>query len=287
MMEVRHRGVAMSKWIALAAIAAVTPFGPAWGSDGAPVQVMVLGTYHFDNPGLDLNNPKVDDVLTPKRQRELQKVADALASFKPTKIMVERVVDDPGLADPGYARFTAGDLARNRDERVQIAYRLAKQTGAPVFGIDEQPSKGEPDYFPFQAVADWAKANQAEQQLGKLMAVGAQVSKKLEEDQKTMTIAQLLLDRNRPETIVREQQMYYGALAFGDTVAQPGADLNAMWYLRNAKIFAKMEKVTKPGDRVVVIYGSGHNFWLRHFAEITPGHTLVETAPYLEKAAPK
>ncbi len=29
-----------------------------------------------------------------------------------------------------------------------------------------------------------------------------------------------------------------GVLAFGDQKEQPGADLNAAWYLRNAKIFA-------------------------------------------------
>jgi hypothetical protein len=40
-----------------------------------PVEVMVLGTYHFGNPGLDLNNMKADSVLTPARQRELAAVA--------------------------------------------------------------------------------------------------------------------------------------------------------------------------------------------------------------------
>jgi hypothetical protein len=29
-------------------------------------------------------------------------------------------------------------------------------------------------------------------------------------------------------------------LAFGDQKEQPGADLNAAWYLRNARIFAKL-----------------------------------------------
>ena len=36
-----------------------------------PIQVMVLGTYHFGNPGLDLHNMKVESVLTPAKQAEL------------------------------------------------------------------------------------------------------------------------------------------------------------------------------------------------------------------------
>ena len=251
----------------------------------AHVEVMVVGTYHFDNPGLDLYNAKSDDVLKPARQAELKRLSDALARFRPTKVMVERVVAAPGLLDPAYAKFTTADLGKNRDERVQIGYRLARQTGAPVFGIDEQNSKGEPDYFPFQPVADWAKANGKESHLAALMSNGEQIAKQLEADQKTKTIPQILLEKNAAGTIEREQQFYYGALAFGDTDKQPGAELNAMWYLRNAKIFAKLQTVARPGDRIVVVYGSGHNYWLRHFAKTAPGYALVEAGPYLARAA--
>ena len=55
--------------------------------------------------------------------------------------------------------------------------------------------------------------------------------------------------------------------------------------MRNAKIFSKLVQVTKPGDRVVIVYGAGHKFWLDHFAENTPGFTRVDPLPYLEKAA--
>ncbi|MEO1047732.1 MAG: hypothetical protein AAFW59_05330, partial [Pseudomonadota bacterium] len=54
--------------------------------EGDPVQVMVLGLYHFDNPGADMVNSKVDDMLTPNRQREIEALVESLASWKPTKI---------------------------------------------------------------------------------------------------------------------------------------------------------------------------------------------------------
>jgi hypothetical protein len=75
--------------------------------------------------------------------------------------------------------------------------------------------------------------------------------------------------------------LYYGLLQFGDTEDQPGAELNGAWYTRNAKIFAKLMTVARPGDRIVVVYGAGHAFWLRHFIENTPGLELVDPVPFL------
>lgn len=271
--------------IASVALAASVMFGitPASAKN---VEVMVLGTYHFDSPGLDLNNPKVDDVLKPQRQRELEKLADALATFHPTKIMVERVVTASDLVDPRFAAYTKAELEKNRDERVQIAYRLASRLKLPVvYGIDEQPSANEPDYFPFQAIVDWAKANGAEPKLEALMAKGAGISASIEAAQATQSIPELLADMNRAGRIETEQGFYYDMLSFGGVEQQPGADLNAMWYLRNAKIFGKLQTVAQPGDRVLVIYGAGHNYWLRHFAAMTSGYILVDPVPLLEAAA--
>ena len=61
--------------------------------DPPPIQVMILGTYHFGNPGLDLHNMKVDSVLTPAKQAELADVAARLAKFNPTKIAIEAFSD--------------------------------------------------------------------------------------------------------------------------------------------------------------------------------------------------
>lgn len=251
----------------------------------APVELMVVGTYHFDNPGLDLNNAKADDVLKPGRQRELEALAAALAEFRPTKVMIERVAKTPDLVDPYYAGFAVADLAKNRDERVQVGYRLAKLLGhRQVYAIDEQPSAGEPDYFPFGEVAKTAEELGQKALLDGLMAKGAAVTRQIEDLQATRSIAGVLMQRNDARTTAEEQAIYYEMLAVGDSDRQPGADLNAMWYLRNAKIFAKLARVARPGDRVVVIYGSGHNYWLRHFASTMAGYRSVDPVPYLAKA---
>ena len=268
----------------LAGFFALLGAAAAHAESPAPVEVLVLGTYHFGNPALDLSNAKSDDVLKPSRQKELEALSAALEGFRPNKIMVERIAKTPDLLDHRYNEFTPADLAKDRDERVQIAYRLAHRLGfKAVYAIDEQPGEGEPDYFPFDKVNAWAKANGAQAKLDADLDEVKTVVARIEQIQKRGTIADVLIDLNRPERADRDQSFYYKVLGFGDTEAQPGADLNAMWYLRNAKIFAKLMLVAKPGDKLLVVYGSGHGFWLRHFAKTTPGYRNVDPTLYLRK----
>jgi hypothetical protein len=52
-------------------------------------RVLVLGMVHLSNPGRDLSNVQVDDVLAPKRQRELTQLIYVLKRFRTTKIAIE------------------------------------------------------------------------------------------------------------------------------------------------------------------------------------------------------
>ena len=251
----------------------------------SPVQVMVLGAYHFGNPGLDTNNIMVDSVLTPQRQQDLTRVAKALAAFRPTHVMVEMQSEAPDFAIAEYSRFDDAMLAKQANEIVQIGYRTARVAGLKtVNGIDEQPKDGEPDYYPYDKVqATAAKFGQTAALEALNLPVIAWL-KKFEADQKTHSVGQMLRRMNDPASIIGDMDSYYGMLAVGDKDQQTGADLNAGWYLRNAKIFGKLMHVAKPGDRVLVVYGSGHGFWLRHFASLTPGYRNVDVMPYLAKA---
>lgn len=272
------------RWLMGIAAMVMAGQADAWEPE-ANVEVMVLGTYHMDNPGLDLANVKADDVLKPQRQRELEALSAALAEFRPTKIVVERIAKTPELFDHRYAEFRPADLGKNRDERYQVAYRLANRLGQEaVYAIDEDPGEGEPDYFPFGKVVEWAKAKGKEAELNAELDRAKAVVERINQLQSEGSIAYILADMNRPEQADLDQRWYYGVLAFGDTDKQPGAELNAYWYMRNAKIFAKLMTVAKPGDRVLVVYGAGHNYWLRHFARTTPGYVNVDPSAYLQKA---
>lgn len=247
----------------------------------APVQVMVLGLYHFDNPGSDLHNVKADDVLTKRRQDELADLATRLATFQPTKIAVEGVSDRPDLAHIPYEKFTPETLDKERNERVQIGYRLAHRLGQKtVYGIDEQSDKI--DYFPFDAVQAYAKEHGGTATLDGIGERMGQLVDGMTKTQATEPVRLTLARFNDPANVLAmHREGYYTLLAMGDATHQPGADLNGAWYLRNAKIFAKLMQIARPGDRVLVVYGAGHCYWLRHFVENTPGFQLADPSGYL------
>ncbi|MDP3801291.1 DUF5694 domain-containing protein [Brevundimonas sp.] len=254
--------------------------------DPAPIEVMVLGTYHMGNPGQDLHNARIDSVTTPAKQAELEAVAEALARFRPTAVAIERVArDQSDMLDHRYRAFTSADLLTDPDERVQVGYRLAHRLGLQrVYAIDEQDREGQPSWFPFEDVQAWAEANGRSPALGTMHEQVATMIGEMETRQRTDTVSGVLRWMNTPESAASGQTFYTALLAFGAGDAQPGAILNGRWYTRNALIFARLMQAAKPGDRIVIVYGAGHSYWLRQFVQTTPGFRLVEANDYLPAA---
>lgn len=241
-------------------------------ADGARAPVLVVGTFHMSNPGRDLHNTQVDDVTAPKRQREIQSVVDGLARFHPTLVAVEWPA---GLTAERWAKYQAGTLPPSHNEVVQLGFRLAKQTGARVKGID---SDGD---FPFEAVRAYAQAHGQEALLARLSAMGEKAVQTEDRMLKTGTVGGLLHFLNEPRMVDRSQTFYREVLHVGAGEDQPGAALLTAWFGRNARICAKLVQEARPNDRVVVLFGAGHAFYLRQCAREMPDFTLTEADAYL------
>lgn len=256
----------LRRWLSLLSLLACTL------ASAQPLQVMVLGTYHFANPGLDLHNAKVDDVLVPRRQAELEALTEALAGFAPTRIAVEMKADaEPRLSAPAYREYLAGRRAGQRNEIDQIAFRLARRLGhADVHGIDAAGA------FPFEPVQKWAAAQGRETELQQSVdALGAR-TREFEALQRERSVGQLLRWLNEPARIQADHAWYVQALRYGQGAAQPGADLLAAWTARNLQICARLVQIAQPGDRILVVYGGGHAALLRRCVTDMPGWSLVE-----------
>ncbi len=247
------------------------------------IQVMILGTYHMAGSTSDLINVEAQSVRTERRQQELAELANALAEFNPTVVVTERVTEAPDYIDPKYAEFTDATLLESENERVQVAYRLAERTGVTrVYGIDEQPSAGEPDYFPFDKVMEHANATGQQDAMGAFLAGMQKIVEDFTAETAEDHIALKLLKINTGP--MSAPDFYYALSEFDQGEDQPGAELQAYWFMRNAKIWSKLMDVTQPGDRIVVVYGAGHKYWLEHMADHTDGYVLVDPAPFLEAA---
>ncbi|MEM7729386.1 MAG: DUF5694 domain-containing protein [Pseudomonadota bacterium] len=277
MISLRSTALSLASLFFAACTTAVLPQPAVSPND---VTVMVLGTYHFANPGQDLNNLDAEDVLTPHRQAELAVLADVLAEFAPTVVAVERTAPPP-YTDPVWAEYGPDMLAEQRDERVQIGYRLADRAGIDrVYAVDEQPGDGEPNYFPYDMLEQFADDTGRLADLEALSNWSGFMSS-FEARQKTDTISALLAMMNGPEFT---DDFYWNVIALGEGERQPGPELAAYWFMRNAKIINKLTQLVRPGDRVVLVYGAGHGHWLREMVERMPGYRLEPVQPYLERA---
>ena len=88
---------------------------------------------------------------------------------------------------------------------------------------------------------------------------------------------------NDPAFVGRSNGFYRTTLRIGAGAEQPGADLLTVWYRRNFLICANIIQRSRPGDRIVVLYGAGHSFLLRQCVQETPGFELVEPNAYLPR----
>ena len=230
----------------------------AMGSTTKKAHVLVLGTFHMANPGHDIFNLKVDDVLAPKRQKEIEETVAALKRFHPTKIAIEAQLGSEKVAKD-YQDYLDAKYTLTRNEREQLGYRLAKEMGhKQVYAIDVEGD------FPFDKVQEFAKKNGKEQVLNEWMATYPPVIEKESKILKEGTISDLLLFVNSKEQVRAEQELYMDFVQFTGGGEYPGPDLLVEWYRRNARIFANLRSlIASPEERVLVIYGSGHLYWLQ------------------------
>ncbi len=247
-----------------------------------PIQIMVIGLEHFANPGQDLINKKVDSVLTPKKQKELQDIAKGLLRFKPTLVAVEQQTLEPQYIDTDYHIFKVEDLLKEPNETVQVGYRLANMMGLEnVYGIDEQPSDGEPNYFPadkfFKHLADTKQQDKFNQSF-------EATKKELEQffaKSKDLSLSEYLAMLNSKGSPVISLKFYLEMLKYDQGEKQPGAEVFAYYMMRNTKIASKLLDVAKSGDRVVIVYGAGHKAWLDFIFGNMDGVELIDPVPYL------
>jgi hypothetical protein len=212
-----------------------------------PLEVLIVGTYHFANPGRDVVNPKVSDVLLPTNQAEIAEVVDALARFRPTKIAVETPLEAGAWLDSLYQAYRHRTHVLSRNEVEQLGFRLAARLGHKrVFALDHAGT------FPLEPVLDFAKSHDPGT-LHRIQGVFARIGAELDSLQQHATVRQILLFENNPERIAWGHGLYLDLARVGAADSLVGADLLAAWYERNVRIFVNLLRIAHPGDRILSI----------------------------------
>lgn len=251
-------------------------------SEGQRPTLMLIGAPHFANYNQDVNNTSVPDVLSPRRQAEIARIAQALLSFRPTKVAVEIPAKRQDKLSANYRAFLAGAYQLRSDEYEQLGMRIAAAAGhKDIYGVDwnEMPP-GTVEDFDYD---EWSTKNGAALLLARVRANPA-----IAEDNKALhstTVAEWLIKYNQPEALARSHRRYFDFAMIGNSEQYPGANWVANWYGRNLKIFSKLVALApQADDRILVIYGAGHAFLLREFAQQSGAFTVADPLPLLQQA---
>jgi hypothetical protein len=128
---------------------------------------------------------------------------------------------------------------------------------------------------------NFAKKSGREARLGGQIAAIRAYTAGMTNELKTKSLGRVLREQNEPSAIAVGNAFYLEMLRYGAIDEQPGAMLVSSWYQRNLNICARIVQAAQPGDRVLVLYGSGHSYLLRHCLGNVPGWRLKEANDYL------
>lgn len=253
--------------------------------DPAP-RVLLLGTFHFADAGLDDYKPEfVFDVRSARRQRELAEVIGKLEAWKPTLILVESRPERQGRLDSLYALYPGGGLDTLRNEIFQVGFRLARRLGHDgVFAIDAPPRSFDP------GLSDEEYARRAAALAPGLFSAtdwNARYTALYRRDdslKSVRTLRQTLLAMNDPERLRLGHGHYLvGAMLDGAPGDYLGADgFASTWYNRNLRIYSNIvRRIRSRDERVLVLIGAGHVPILRECLLASPVARLVEVSQVL------
>lgn len=254
----------------------------------AQKKVLLLGTFHFHNPGADIVKQKTFDILAPSAQQDLEKITGQIGKFKPAKIFVEWDYKDQKRLDSLYQLYLAGTYDKFVEERYkgksnyafyknneifQLAFRAAKKAGLKtVHAVDYHMG------IPFDTVMMVIQASGQKTLMDSVNASIAYMSKSANQKLAKYNLIQLLEDANTPASR-RENNGFYIKLLTpaGPPTNFAGADAVTLWYKRNLYMYSLVQKsVTPQDDRIMIFLGSGHASMISKFISDEDVYRMVD-----------
>ena len=238
-------------------------------------QIMVVGVYHLVSKA-NVYSMAVDDPLSPDRQAQIKDVVTHLAKFQPTKVVLEQTAGTGDL-EPNYQKYLRNEFELPASENYQIGFRLARSAGLKKINLINAWTD-----FDYDQVKQYADSHAQSDLLGKAGDQTTSLLAQAENIQKAGTVLDVLRYFNSEEAIRANNSFYMYLARIGDSDNYLGAKLVANWHLRNLEMFANLTRLIEgPGERIVVLYGQGHEFLLQQFIRESPDLQLVDSLDFL------
>jgi hypothetical protein len=273
-------GCAHQTYVGAAPAAGAPPTGFPSDCRAGEVQVMLLGTYHFAGSRTDAIHTPAEDVLTERRQAELDDLVHRLAAWMPDQVAVEWPASFADSTQARFGRYVASGGTRSRNEVEQIGFRLARRLGhRTVFPIDHHMPIGNDS---LDVLLE--RRPDLQGRLDRLMlSLQAEADSVVAVRRETGVVAHLR-DINSEDQLRRGNSLaMFGAfLAAGEGTNLGGPQLLARWYERNIVIAHNLTRIASPETRrIVVVIGAGHVPPLRNILHEAPQFCPVSPLEYL------
>jgi hypothetical protein len=270
-----------------AAVPAAFPIQPAAIPTGFPlecrpgeVEVMLLGTYHFGGSSGDAVQTPAEDILSDRRQAELDTLARRLAGWSPQQIFVEWPYTFSDSTTARYQRYVASGETQSRNEVVQLGFRLGRMLGmSTVHPIDHQMPIGNDSIG-----ALLLRRPELSTRSDSLVAILRARADAMAGWRREASIMEHLRDANSEEALRGGNSlgMFGSFLAAGEGTNLGGPQLLARWYERNIIMVHNITRLTRPDTRrALVLVGSGHVPAMRNILHESPHHCPVSPLPLL------
>jgi hypothetical protein len=240
-------------------------------------QVLVVGTFHFNYPGLDaIKSAEEDkiDVLAEPKKSEVTELVDYIKRFRPTKIALE--AHESWDATGKLREYKAGGYRDQRDERFQLGMRIATELQLDTLYAVDANSMADTLEVLNKEYTDALFRDYDFKSDDPLNQMGIDYINEENKMVSKVNLKDYIAHMNSRDS----HRFGYGFYLAGDFKLGGfrGADvLSSWWYNRNVRIFRNIQKMTAgPRDRILLIIGNGHAAVLRQLFECSPEYDFVE-----------
>lgn len=228
------------------------------------IEALLVGTFHYNNPGADVAKTKSFNILSDTAQYELNQMSKSITAYKPSKIFVEWPYNEQKELDSLYDLYKRGRYFTNdslsefylKNEIFQLAFRVAKENNLEtVYGIDYKTS------FPFGEVMSAIEKNNQTALKKKIQNGITQFT--VDFDNKIadgVSLTDLTYYLNSPKLRELSNDFHNNLmLEAGELDDLSGPFLTSEWYKRNVYMWSFIEKQTITVDeRIMVLVGASH-----------------------------
>ncbi len=245
------------------------------------IKVILFGTFHM-RPTVDRNKTDFPDLLTEKRQLELDSIANSIYSFGVNKYFVEIIPSEQNKLDIRFLSYKQQKLKTKEeltDEIVQIVFRAAIKNNSPIRAIDFKQE------LPYDKMAKYENKHKDDSLSSYAFF---DIKNPFTEKRKSLsklTLKEYFIQLNSEYS--QQISMYdylHQALSYGENENYVGVGFTTSWYDRNLKIFTNiLRQIDVKNDKCIfILMGASHTAILRQFFKSHPLFEIIEIEKVLK-----